>query len=70
MGGRYLHLLHSEHKEIRAPLLLWVRWCGSWLRQPWECVSVLTDALQRLAVHLALGLQMEPSGNELVEQGL
>jgi hypothetical protein len=70
MGDRYLHLLHSEHKAIRVPLLLWGRWCGSRLRQPWVCVSVLTDALQRLAVHVALGIQMESSGNKLVEQGL
>jgi hypothetical protein len=32
-------------------------------------MSVLADALQRLAIHVALGIQMEPSCNQLVEQG-
>jgi hypothetical protein len=31
------------------------------------CMSVFTDALQRLAIDLALGIQMEPCRNKLVE---
>ena len=60
----------SEQKGIRVSMLWWVWWWSSWLRQPWVCVSVLTDVLERLAVYLALRLHAEPRGNELVDQGL
>ena len=42
MGGRALHLVHAEHTGLRVRLRWRVQWCGSWLRQPEEFVSILT----------------------------